>query len=99
MSPCDDGGRDEPSAADEVYPVLCGIMSVLEAEQSLKRVLDKVDWREAGVTRAFAERWWKNHKEDDEERRREEEEERREAIDRKAALKKLTKRDREVLGL
>ncbi len=68
--------------------ILCGVLTVIENAKQLKSVLDKVDWKEAGVTRNQAEKWWVEHKAEDQQRRLKE-----------AALKKLTPAERKALGL
>jgi hypothetical protein len=48
--------------------VLCGIISAVGIE-----ILDRVDWKEVGVSKELVLRWWALHQRDDEERKQREE--------------------------
>lgn len=88
---------------------LCGVLTVLRDAEHVKdlfgdddnvgAVLDNVDWKEAGVTRKWAEDWWIKHQEEDIARRKKEAAERDAQAARRRALAKLTKEDRAALGL
>lgn len=47
--------------------VLCGIVSALGIE-----ILDRVDWKEVGVSKELVLRWWNRHQRDDEQRKKRE---------------------------
>lgn len=44
---------------------LCAIMKVLDAKGMSKKVLDTVDWKEAGTSRKSFQKWWTAHQERD----------------------------------
>lgn len=52
---------------------MCGILKVLETKGILTKVLDAVDWKDAGVTRKGFDKWWADHKKHDAFRKKEEE--------------------------
>lgn len=84
--------------------MLCAVFSLLENGFDshgitfyLEAVLDRIDWREAGVTRYDTEAWWEDHKDRDAERRHQEAlalERRRQEI-----LARLSDEEREILGV
>lgn len=90
-----------------IAAMLCAICTVLEAPgkpgmkgiNQLPKILDKVDWEEAGVKRTEFAVWWDQHKREDEERREREAKEAKLDARKKAALAKLSLADRRVLGL
>jgi hypothetical protein len=105
--PCNDGGVPYPPSEKEVLDrkavnILCGLLSLMTGAQ-VNHLFDKVNWREAGVSRAEAMRWWKLHKLEDEERKRIEHERLGEAKRRQEALKsarkKLNHAELEALGI
>lgn len=61
--------------------------------------LTKQDYKNAGVTREAVDAWWKQHREEDAKRIAEEKEEARIEKIRTKAINKLTKDEREALGL
>lgn len=80
--PCSDGGWPGSTQTIKVdnpkhMAVVCGLLTAHGPG-----ILDRVDWAEVGVTRAWVERWWQQHKKIDEERRA------RERADRAANAKK-----------
>lgn len=82
--------------------VVCGIFTQMESqpiEGLLDDILDNLDYEEMGVTRGEIEGWWKAHKKADIERRKREEAARLKEERRAAALSKLTKEEREALGV
>lgn len=74
---------------DKFEAALCATMKVLEAEG----LIHLPDWQEAGVSRREIEAWWLTHKKQDRLRKLQKQE------TRKAALAKLTPKEREALGL
>ena len=106
--PCRSDGWDMPETPkrngldiDQFEASLCAVFTVLEAmnDAGLDQLLDKVDWKEAGVKRGHVEAWWKRHKREDEDRRKREAAEKRKAELRKIALGKLTPEELDVLGI
>ena len=106
--PCSSDGWDMPKTPkrngldiDQFEASLCAVFTVLEAmnDAGLDQLLDKVDWKEAGVKRGHVEAWWKRHKREDEDRRKREAAEKRKAELRKIALGKLTPEELDVLGI
>lgn len=101
--PCHDGGVPYPPTEKEKLDaqtpaMLCAILSALTDAQ-INSTLDVVEWREAGVTKTEAKRWWKLHKEEDAERKRFEAEKAERAKLLKSARSKLNHAEREALGL
>lgn len=78
---------------------LCAVLSVLEHNKSLDHILNQVNWREAGVSKAGLERWWNDHKLMDQQRKARERNERERQRTKEAALKKLSPAERKALGL
>lgn len=106
--PCRSDGWDTPETPkrngldiDQFEASLCAVFTVLEAmnDTELNQLLDKVDWKEAGVKRGHVEAWWTRHKREDENRRKREAAEKRKAELRKVALGKLTPEELDVLGI
>ncbi len=112
--PCTDGGVPYPNYAEEsarkelrlVEATLCALMTTLESaaadvfqDVAFKSPLDLIDFKEAGVKRVDVENWWKHHKAIDGERRKREALERQEEVERHNAKLKLTKRERDLLGI
>lgn len=80
---------------------LCAIMACLEGKEALTKVLDSVDWNEAGTSRSRLEKWWIDHKKIDADRR---ESERKELVRKKRAKslankpwKDLTQKERDLV--
>lgn len=99
----DDDARISRERLDEfkqIEAALCGITRVLDRDtDALAVILDRVDWKEAGVKRHQFEQWWASHKAADELRRIREEEAREQARRIKAAKAKLSPEERELLGI
>jgi hypothetical protein len=95
----DPGTRANPTPATsygldlaEFEAALCGVLTVIENTNQLDKLLGKIDWKEAGVSRAKVEKWWAAHTAADKKRRQ------KEAL-KTAALGKLTPAERKALGL
>jgi hypothetical protein len=106
--PCRSDGWDMPETPkrngmdiDQFEASLCAVFTVLEAmnDAALDQLLDKVDWKEAGVKRGHVEAWWKRHKREDEDRRKREAAEKRKDDLRKIAIGKLTPEELAILGI
>jgi hypothetical protein len=102
--PCTDGGPSEreclADARQEIKlleAALCMVLTKAQGNQHFD--WNMYDWEEAGIQRVWLLEWWKEHKRKDEARKRREARERREAKKHKAALAKLTKEERRLLGL
>lgn len=104
--------RDEAEESTKVKAALCAVLSVLGSPQKrgkaetvtadgvrLHFVLNRIDWREAGITRKWLMGWWAKHSEEDEERRKREKVEREERSVRLAGYLKLTPTERKALGV
>lgn len=96
--------------------MLCAVLTILESEYvgenftKLDRMFERIDWKEAGVSKGDLTKWWRTHKKQDEvrrERERKAEEAKREEARKLAekerlmgeGLAKLTDEEREALGL
>lgn len=108
--PCFDGGwsdevrvtRDEVAERKMLEASMCGILTAFETKlgvDELNRVLDLVDWDEAGVERRTLGIWWTKHKKRDEERRAREEAIRRKDELKASGLGKLTAEEKIALGI
>lgn len=86
---------EQQDRANKLEAVLCGIFTVLDAKGLT--LLDSVNWKEVGVSRRWAERWWEKHLEQDRLRKERKTREIKEAAEADAALAKLTTRERELL--
>lgn len=100
--PCTDGGVPYPPSRDDFLDrrtsaMLCALFNVNEATMLL--LVEGVNEREAGVTKAEIREWWKLHQAKDIARREREAAERKRMELRKAAFKKLTREELEALGL
>jgi len=71
------------------------IDSYNEEHGTNRNVLDQINYKEAGITRAQLSKWWENHKKLDAQHR---EQERIKQL-KNAALAKLTAEERKALGL
>lgn len=78
----------------KIAAALCALLSV-----GGTTLLDKVDWREAGIDRDYVEGWWKNHKAKDAARKAREAEVRHTNKLKATAIGKLTIEEQRVLGL
>lgn len=104
--PCRYDGPMDPTISRErleeyrmVEAVLCAISTVIEGDAALRAILDRVDWKAAGVNRYQFEEWWASHKAADDLRRMQEAEEEARKRKIKAAKRKLSKEERELLGI
>jgi hypothetical protein len=105
--PCTDGSdfntpirlsEDEYHRLTACEASLCGIMYAMEKHGPLA-VLERVDWRETGVTRQRFDAWWEEHKQKDAARRELELQQARQEKLRRKAIKKLTREEQLALGL
>lgn len=60
--------RDNPKLA----AMLCGVLTWVEMNLYMPRLLDNLNYKEMGVTQVELETWWKKHKEEDKRRRNKE---------------------------
>jgi hypothetical protein len=108
--PCSDGGwsdevrvtRDDVAEHNMLEASMCGILTAFENKlgvDELNKVLDLVDWEEAGVKRRTLGLWWKKHKAKDVERRAREEAARRKEELKASGLSKLTPEEKVALGI
>lgn len=100
--PCSDGGYydriyDEDRRRDlgEREAMLCAALTVLKANN----LLNKINYKEAGVTKKALEEWWAGHQRQDAMRRAEERRRAEQKRTKEEALKKLTPAERKALGL
>lgn len=101
--PCTDGGVPHPPTPKElrrrkVPAMLCAVLSTMDSSQ-LEATLNRIDWKEAGVSREDFAQWWKDHQTDDAIRKKSEAERAQAAKAKAEALSKLTKQDLKALGL
>lgn len=99
----------EQRAFKMVEAMLCALMSMLEEQtfsrkETFSEALDRIDFKEAGVSRKEFELWWAKHKEADAKRLQREagaaQRDAQKKLDeqaRKEALAKLTPRERRLL--
>ncbi len=80
---------------------LCGILTELKGNYPFEyaRILPNLDYREMGITEDELMEWWGTHMAKDEARRKREQEARMRETAKNAALAKLTKEERAILGL
>ena len=78
---------------------LCGVFTVLENRGELASVLNQVDWKEVGVSKASTIAWWERHKEEDRQRRQREAAETARKKARRAVLSKLSPAEKKILGI
>jgi hypothetical protein len=78
---------------------LCAVFSVLESRGELMNVLNAVDWKEAGVTKASTLLWWEEHQAKDRQRRQVEAAEAARKKARRAILSKLSPSEKKILGI
>ena len=99
--PCSDGGPsyDQQMEPKRLRATLCGVLSDLERRGMFWEVFDRIDWREAGVSREWAEGWWTEHKAEDARRRKQEMEIAERRATAKKAIEKLTPAERLALGI
>jgi hypothetical protein len=101
--PCTDGGVPYPPSREEILDsktpaMLCALIGALEKSDYLD-ALDRIDWKESGLTRNQFEEWWGIHQQRDEARRKREAEQKRIAALREEGLSKLTDAQKRALGL
>ena len=105
--PCYDS-RDNPSNIRAEYSdkikkleaMLCALATFIESRSGKDNIeFVNVGWKEAGIPCGVFLNWWKQHKEDDRQRKQREQEVARRKLDKENALKKLTDREKKVLGL
>jgi hypothetical protein len=93
-----------------IEAMLCGVLSCLEVDGGFDRVIDRLDYKEMGVTKKQVLDWWHDHQEQDKSRRETEErvrlarekaavEERERKRIAKKALEKLTAKEKKAIGL
>jgi hypothetical protein len=95
--PCytpDPGPSPEEILESKMPAVLCGVLSKHGAS-----ILDGLDWKEIGVTKDEAFRWWDQHKRKDASRKKREAEYEAARTKRNAALAKLTPEERAIIGV
>lgn len=100
--PCNDSwpdGRVTEVESGTQTQRLCAVFTVLERQRALSKILDVVDWAEAGVTRASTEAWWARHKKEGLARRNRERDARLAKAERERVLKTLTPEQKKVLGI
>ena len=101
--PCSDTGPTYPPTEEQlldrkVPAMLCAVWRGLTPDERIK-VVNTINWAEAGVTRDELFKWITTHELKDRQRRAEEDR-RRQVLELKAkALAKLTDAERAVLGL
>lgn len=82
---------------------LCGVLTVLQDSvgwgQLDRIMLERFPTEETGLDASQVLAWWDTHKIEDEKRRAEERARDKKEEARKAALKKLTKKERKLLGV
>ena len=79
--------------------MLCAVLRVLEGNKTLGNVIDAIDWRTAGVSKMRLLTWWESHKEADRLRLLREKAENELKAKKTAALKKLTREEKDLLGI
>jgi hypothetical protein len=109
--PCSDGGQYKCEQEEkarikrqkEIQAMLCAVLTVLYNNANLSNVLSQVDEAESGITEKSIKDFWEKHKKEDEARRKREREMKekiqRETLIKQQALFKLTKEEKEVLGV
>lgn len=97
--PCTCDGYEEQERRD-TYAILdklrATVCAMLRADPTL---IDRLDYREAGIDKSWLIAWWNAHQRADQVRLREEENRRAKARLRAAALAKLTPQERAALGV
>lgn len=98
--PCTyDDSFERNEAAREAARVSALACMLLRASPLALHLLDENMFREAGITREWAKRWWAAHQQRDIERKEQERQDRERKKKRDAALAKLSPEDRDVLGI
>lgn len=101
--PCTDGGVPYPPTPRElrqrkVPAMLCAVLGTMTSEQ-LEATLQRIDWKEAGVSREDLVQWWKDHQAEDMRRRAEARISASIEAVRATALRKLSSAELHALGL
>jgi hypothetical protein len=78
---------------------LCGLLTALEKEDVLNLWLHEIDWKEVGITKKEAMKWWEYHKKEDRNRRAAENEAAEREKIKATALSKLTLAEKKTLGI
>lgn len=101
--PCRGPDEDYPRVSPERLTELLNVESlccaIVRVYPYMFAYLCPDDWSKAGVTRGWAEAWWKKHLALDVERRKQEEHQREQEAKRAAALAKLSQEERDLLGI
>lgn len=100
--PCLNNYRDSTDHADHVElmnlrATLCAVFHVMEDVGQLDKLLDKLDYKEAGVKRKQITSWWAEHKAADERRRAREVDDERRRVLAANARSKLTNEELKAL--
>jgi hypothetical protein len=77
----------------DLEAALCGVLTLTDSTGQTNNLLGKVNWTEAGVTRAQVEKWWADHKAADQARLKREQD----IKDRDALLASMTPEQRRLL--
>ena len=101
--PCTDGGVPYPPTPRQlrqrkVPAMLCAVLGTMTSEQ-LEATLQRIDWKEAGVSREDLVQWWKDHQAEDARRKAAERVQADKLALRDSALSKLSKAELHALGL
>lgn len=102
--PCTDGGAPYPPSREEILDemvptaALCAFIQALPVP-ALQKLLERIDWKEAGITRDELMEWWRNHQRRDAERKAAAAELNERDRIRKKARSKLTKEELTILGV
>lgn len=78
---------------------LCAVLHAMFAKGIHPFEDPVIDWKEAGVTKKELRTWWINHLREDEVRKEREAKEKQLKEEKRAALAKLTPKERALLGL
>lgn len=103
--PCYDGRDNCPSddrlvrELRERNAMLCAVLSVLDTAGQLRKVLEYIDWKAAGVTRGDLELWFRDHKLADKVKNARNTETNLMQKRKADALKKLTYEEQQLLGI
>jgi hypothetical protein len=54
--------RHYESKINTISAMLCGVLTWAEKKKLLSRILNEIDWKEAGITEDRFSRWWAKHK-------------------------------------
>lgn len=100
---------DELHRLEKSEAILCAICTRLQAIHDVSRVpqgsifdtalLSPINWKEVGVSKSWAENWWKQHQEKDQARRKKEQEDKELEERINTAKAKLTAEELALLGI